>query len=118
VAVIEDNADARSSLRMLLELDGHHVHEADDGAAGIAMLSADPRIDIAIVDIGLPGVSGYGVAQAVRAARGSSVRLVAMSGYGGERDIARGRQAGFDAYLVKPVDPGLLRRELGTSDPG
>jgi signal transduction histidine kinase len=118
VAVIEDNADARSSLRMLLELDGHHVHEVEDGTAGIALLIADPRIDIAIVDIGLPGVSGYGVAQAVRAARGSSVRLVAMSGYGGERDIARGRQAGFDAYLVKPVDPGLLRRELGTDDPG
>ncbi|HKU88748.1 MAG TPA: ATP-binding protein [Steroidobacteraceae bacterium] len=114
VAVIEDNADARSSLRMLLELDGHRVHEAEDGPAGIALLEANLQIDFAIVDIGLPGASGYAVAQAVRRARGDSVRLVAMSGYGAERDIDRGRQAGFDAYLIKPVDSAVLRRELAS----
>lgn len=113
VALVEDNADARLSLRMLLELDGHEVLEAADGLQGCALLQDDARIDIAFVDIGLPGVDGYEVARAARRKRGASIRLVAMSGYGSDQDIARGTEAGFDNYVVKPVEFGELRKQLG-----
>jgi signal transduction histidine kinase len=112
IALVEDNEDARLSLRMLLELDGHEVVEAGDGETGIELLSANPGISIAFVDIGLPRASGYAVARAVRERRGRSIRLVAMSGYGGERDVQQGMEAGFDAYIVKPAEPEVLREEL------
>ena len=112
VAIVEDNDDARLSLRMVLELEGHEVHEAADGDAGVPLIANDSTITVAFIDIGLPGMSGYEIARAVRAQRRSSVRLVAMSGYGGERDVARGSEAGFDAYIVKPADISVLRPEL------
>jgi signal transduction histidine kinase len=112
IAVIEDNADARESLRMLLELDGHRVHEAVDGESGIALLRDTPGIDVAFVDIGLPGIDGLAVAREVRALRGRSIRLVAMSGYGAERDVARGADAGFDDYIVKPADAARLQAQI------
>ncbi len=112
VALVEDNDDARVSLRMLLEFEGHTVYEAADGTAGIDLIAGEPRISIAFVDIGLPGVSGYAVAQSLRASRGKSLRLVAMSGYGGDQDIAQGIEAGFDAYIVKPADLEKLGAEL------
>lgn len=112
VALVEDNDDARASLRMLLEVEGHRVVEAADGKAGAELIERDPRIDIAFIDIGLPGISGYAVAEAVRAGRGRAVRLVAMSGYGAEQDVQRGEQAGFDAYLVKPAEFDRVQQEL------
>ena len=112
IAVIEDNADARESLRLLLELDGHRVHEAVDGESGIALLRDIPDIDVAFVDIGLPGIDGLAVAREVRALRGRSIRLVAMSGYGAERDVTRGVEAGFDDYIVKPADAARLQEQI------
>jgi signal transduction histidine kinase/ActR/RegA family two-component response regulator len=112
IALIEDNADARMSLRMLLELDGHSVREAADGPAGVALIAGDERITLAFVDIGLPGMDGYAVAHAVRERRGRGVRLVAMSGYGSERDVAQGVEAGFDAYIVKPAELDELRSQV------
>jgi signal transduction histidine kinase len=112
VALVEDNDDARMSLRMLLEFEGHIVHEAVDGAAGIELIAADPRISIAFIDIGLPGMSGYAVARELRLRRGKTLRLVAMSGYGADQDIALGVDAGFDAYIVKPADLERLGEEL------
>jgi signal transduction histidine kinase/CheY-like chemotaxis protein len=112
IALVEDNADARASLRMLLELEGHRVREADDGPSGAQLINGDPSIAIAFIDIGLPGMDGYGVARAVRAARGREIRLVAMSGYGAEQDLARGEQAGFDAYIVKPAEIERVQLEL------
>jgi len=112
IAVIEDNADARESLRMLLELDGHEVHEAADGESGIALIRNTPDVELAFVDIGLPGIDGLAVAREVRALRGRSIRLVAMSGYGAERDRLRGVEAGFDDYLVKPVDAERLQQQI------
>jgi len=116
VALVEDNDDARESLKMLLELEGHTVHEAADGAAGVGLIAGDTRITVAFVDIGLPGMSGFDVASAVRARRGAGVRLVAMSGYGAERDIEAGKQAGFDAYIVKPADIDAMRAEISGQD--
>jgi CheY-like chemotaxis protein len=112
VALVEDNDDARMSLRMLLEFEGHTVHEAADGGAGVALIAGDPRISIAFIDIGLPGMSGYAVARELRERRGKTLRLVAMSGYGADQDIAQGMDAGFDAYIVKPADLDKLNDEL------
>jgi CheY-like chemotaxis protein len=112
VAIVEDNDDARESLKMLLELEGHTVHEAPDGAAGVELIAGDPRIGVAFVDIGLPGISGFDVASALRQRRGRDVRLVAMSGYGADRDVTNGLEAGFDAYIVKPADLDAMRSEI------
>jgi CheY-like chemotaxis protein len=112
VALVEDNEDARSSLRMLLELEGHRVSEASDGISGVELVTNSPGIEIAFVDIGLPGMSGYAAAQGIRAARGRSIRLVAMSGYGADQDVERGERAGFDAYIVKPATLDRLKQEL------
>jgi signal transduction histidine kinase len=112
IALVEDNEDARISLRMLLEAEGHRVFEADDGVSGAELLKTNREIQIAFIDIGLPGQSGYEVAKDVRAVRGRAVRLVAMSGYGGDHDVARGELAGFDAYIVKPAEIGRVQQEL------
>ena len=112
VAIIEDNEDARISLRMVLELEGHDIEEAPDGSTGVPLLVENTGISIAFVDIGLPGMSGYEIARAVRAQRGDTIRLVAMSGYGSEQDVAKGVEAGFDSYIVKPADISALRPEI------
>ena len=112
VVIVEDNADGRRMLKALLDLQGHDVHEADDGLAGVAeVLRVRPHV--AIVDIGLPGCDGYEVARRVRAAQnGRRVRLVALSGYGQHDARARAIAAGFDAYLVKPIDAETLTEIL------
>ena len=93
-------------MRAMLELAGHAVQTAADGPAGLAMLIGDAP-DVAIVDIGLPGIDGYEVARRSRAA-GYRGRLIALSGYGQPRDLQRSLSEGFDAHLVKPVDPDQL----------
>jgi len=110
VIVIDDNLDALYGLRSMLELDGHTVRTAIDGATGLAMLTQAPP-EAAIVDIGLPGIDGYEVARQSRAA-GYGGLLIALSGYGQERDIRHSSDAGFDAYLIKPVDATALMRLL------
>jgi signal transduction histidine kinase/CheY-like chemotaxis protein len=118
ILVVEDNHDGRESLRDLLELWGHEVETAANGPDGVeAALNWLPNV--ALVDIGLPGLDGNEVAQRVRAALdGDAMALIAMTGYGQPEDRRRALQAGFDAYLVKPVDPEELARtlqELGDS---
>ncbi len=107
IVIVEDIEEVRSTLKEWLEIEGHEVVEAADGPAGIDAVLRE-RPDVALVDIGLPGADGYAVARAIRAGGGASVRLVALSGYGQPEDKARGLQAGFDAYLVKPIDPDVL----------
>jgi signal transduction histidine kinase/ActR/RegA family two-component response regulator len=112
IVIVEDNADVRTSVKSLLELAGHRVHEAADGPAGVDAILRE-RPDVAIIDIGLPGLDGHGVASAVRNAL-PDVRLIALTGYGaavGDERHAYGRD--FDAYLVKPVDPHSLERQIG-----
>jgi CheY-like chemotaxis protein len=115
VLIVEDHADVRTALRTLLEHEGHIVYEAEDGASGIdAALRWRP--DVVLIDIGLPRIDGYQVAQTLRSrqeAIGTRLRLVAVTGYGQPEDKRRARNAGFDEHLVKPVDPAALQRALG-----
>ncbi|MGH7388073.1 MAG: ATP-binding protein [Candidatus Rokuibacteriota bacterium] len=107
VLLVEDNADARQTLRALLEHEGHRVDEAADGASGLASAEAN-RPDIVLIDIGLPGMDGYEVARRIRSRRGAEPILVAVSGYGQADDRRRSVEAGFDAHLTKPVSPDQL----------
>ena len=113
IVIIEDNADSREMLKMLLTLDGYDVTAAADGIEGFQEIAAR-RPDVALVDIGLPEMDGYQVARKVRAELdGMPIRLVALTGYGGSIDCQQVLAAGFDEHLVKPVDPRELVRVLG-----
>ncbi len=107
VLLIEDNADARQSLRAVLEYEGHRVDEAADGAEGLARAEAT-RPGVVLIDIGLPGLDGYEIARRIRARRGPEPILVAITGYGQADDRRRSQEAGFDAHLTKPVAPEHL----------
>jgi len=111
VLLIEDNTDARQSLRSLLEHEGHRVEEAADGAGGLARAETT-RPDIVLVDIGLPGMDGYEVARRIRSQRGAAPILVAITGYGQADDRRRSLEAGFDAHLTKPVSADHLTHVL------
>jgi signal transduction histidine kinase/CheY-like chemotaxis protein len=116
VAVVEDNPDNRHLVAEVMRMRGHRVVEADDGVSGVRAI-LDPPVDLAIVDIGLPGWDGYEVARRVRASPpGRGVRLVALTGYGRDEDRARALAAGFDLFLVKPFD--LDKLELAWRDLG
>ena len=107
ILVVEDNNDARQMLRHLLELSGHEVHEADDGVRGLEQaLVLHP--DAVVIDLGLPGLDGYQVAQRIRAAGRRDVVLIAVTGYGQREDRLRSSAAGFDAHFTKPVDPAAI----------
>jgi CheY-like chemotaxis protein len=117
ILVIEDNADARAALVALLELDGWTVEPAADGAEGIEIARAK-NVDAALVDIGLPGMDGYEAARRMRQLPGRRLFLVALTGYGQPEDRERTAEAGFDAHLVKPVDPVELSAVLTREIPG
>jgi len=112
IVVIEDNADAADSLREVLQLMGHEVQLASTGQAGMT-LACERCPDIVLCDIGLPGMSGYEVAQAMRAnPQLQSTFLVALSGYAQPEDIARAQAAGFDLHLAKPLSIEQLEQLL------
>jgi PAS domain S-box-containing protein len=111
ILIVEDHDDGREALAMLLRLSGHEVHEAATGRAGLD-LAKDLQPEVVLLDIGLPDIDGYAVAEALRAALGQRVHLVALTGYGQPADRARSAQAGFDAHLVKPVDADALMETL------
>jgi CheY-like chemotaxis protein len=92
-----------------LEQSGHQVTEARDGIEGLACILAE-KPDVAIIDIGLPGMDGYEVARRVRAALGHSVMLVAMTGSGMESDRLEALSAGFNRHMTKPIDIELVLR--------
>lgn len=112
VLLIEDSRDAREMFRLLLEQWGHRVFEADNGRDGLEFMDRE-QLDVAIIDIGLPGLDGYEVARRMRAhPHGPAMALVALTGYGAPRDHERSLEAGFDHHLVKPVDFDELARLL------
>jgi CheY-like chemotaxis protein/two-component sensor histidine kinase len=103
VLIVEDNDDARLTLQRILQADGHLVSAARDARAGLeAAIAGSPNI--AVVDIGLPGMDGYEFARALRERLGNGVRLIALTGYATHADRQRSAAAGFDAHLTKPVD--------------
>ncbi len=112
--LVEDNPDIGETLRDLLQLLGHRVELVGDGLRAVqAALATHP--DAALVDIGLPGIDGYEVARRLRATEeGKGLVLVALTGYGRPEDRDRALAAGFDAHLVKPVDPEELNEVLVT----
>jgi two-component system, sensor histidine kinase len=115
VLVVEDNDDIRETLRMVLGLWGHEVMLAPTGDEGLAM-ALEERPDFALIDIGLPGMSGYEVAVRIRERTRqwpAAMKLVAMTGYGQPADRERALSAGFDHHLLKPVDADVLNSLLG-----
>lgn len=112
VLLVDDNADLREMFSLMLGAAGHEVQEAEDGGVALELIRRT-AIDVAIVDIGLPGMDGYQLARHIRAEpRGRTLTLVALTGYGFPEDYERSRAAGFDRHLVKPVSAEDLRREL------
>jgi len=102
VLVVEDDEGARAALRMLLELRGYAVAEAAEGEGAVAHALAE-RPEVAVIDIGLPGLDGYGVARRIREGlAGAPMCLIALTGYPEIEDRAR-TATGFDAHLVKPL---------------
>ena len=102
--VVEDNADAREMLRQALLLAGHEVHEAPDGTTALEAIERT-QPEVAVVDVGLPGLDGYDLVRQIRASgRGKAIRCIALTGYGQPDDRRRALEAGFDTHLVKPVD--------------
>ncbi|MDB5311924.1 MAG: signal transduction histidine kinase with CheB and CheR, partial [Gemmataceae bacterium] len=112
VVVIEDGRDTAESLRLLLELKGFEVAVAYTGPDGVA-LARRARPDAVVCDLGLPGMTGFEVARALRRdAATAGAFLVAVSGYGLEDDRRRARESGFDEMRVKPADVDELARLL------
>ena len=109
--MVEDNPDAAESLQMLLELFGHRVRVVHDGPAAIDAVRAEAP-DIALVDIGLPGMDGYELVRRLREQPDGGETLVALSGYGRDEDKARAITAGFHLHLTKPVDADRLQALL------
>jgi two-component system CheB/CheR fusion protein len=114
VLIADDNRDSAESLGMLLEMSGHEVQLAHDGIQALAM-AAEKRPDVALLDIGMPGMDGYEVAMNIRkAAWGPNVTLIAITGWGQEDNKRLARNAGFDHHLTKPMDSSVLEAILST----
>ena len=113
VLVADDNRDGAETLAMMLKLSGHEVHIAHSGADALEVASR-LRPAISILDIGMPGLTGYEVARRIRReAWGARMVLVAVTGWGQEEDKRRAQAAGFDHHLTKPMDLAVLEEILG-----
>jgi CheY-like chemotaxis protein len=112
VVLVEDNADVREMMRDLLVLLGHEVATAEDGLRGLELVRGWGA-DVALVDVGLPGLDGYELARRARSGGGGGLPcLVALTGYGQAGDRRKALAAGFDEHLVKPADLERLRAVL------
>ncbi len=104
ILVVDDNADAAASLALLLKFSGHEVHVAHEGEEALR-LAETLRPQAVLLDVGMPGMDGYEVARRLRQRPGTKdAVIIAVTGYGAEADRRRGRAAGFDHHLTKPVD--------------
>jgi CheY-like chemotaxis protein len=112
VLVVDDNLDAAEGLAMLLTLKGHEVSTAYDGQGAIER-AREVEPDVVLLDIGLPRLDGFEVARRLREEHPARpMLLVALTGYGQERDRVRAREAGFDHHLLKPVRLEMLEQLL------
>jgi CheY-like chemotaxis protein len=117
ILVVDDNRDAAEILAAMLRLDGAEVRTAHDGA--LALTTAEQfRPDLILLDLGMPGVSGFDVARGIRSRPwGLDVTLVAQTGWGQHQDRRRTRDAGFDDHVTKPVDRAKLMQLLSEHGP-
>jgi PAS domain S-box-containing protein len=116
IVIADDNRDGAAMLAMLLELDGHETHLAHDGAEAFEVISS-VHPQIAILDIGMPGLNGYELAARIRAQPwGESMILIAVTGWGDEDHKQATRTAGFNHHFTKPVDPSLFKPVFAASN--
>jgi CheY-like chemotaxis protein len=115
ILLVEDHPEVAAAQALLLRALGYQVQTAYDGATALEMAKAtDP--DIAVVDIGLPGLDGYQVAEALRRDPATaSIRLIALTAYGSAEDRKRSQHCGFETHLVKPASLEQLRLALAGS---
>ncbi|HEX9735470.1 MAG TPA: response regulator [Thermoanaerobaculia bacterium] len=118
ILLVEDEQDVREATGTLLESWGHDVEVAASGAEALAAVRRLPP-DVVLLDVGLPDMDGYEIAARIRAdAAAGAVRMVAITGFGQEKDGARAQAAGFDVHLVKPATPEKLKQVLRKADDG
>jgi len=112
ILVVDDNHDSALSLAMMLSIMGHETRTAHDGES--ALVTAEEfHPDVVLLDIGLPKLNGYEVAQRIREhSWGASMFLIAVTGWGQEEDRQRSSEVGLDVHMVKPVEPAALERIL------
>jgi CheY-like chemotaxis protein len=114
VLVVDDNEDMVQTLTMLLRDSGHDVRTAYDGPTALEA-AGDYRPNVVLLDIGLPGLDGYEVAKRIREQPAlQNAVLIAMTGYGQEKDRQRSQEAGFDHHLIKPADFAKVKQILAT----
>jgi CheY-like chemotaxis protein len=112
ILIAEDNADSAMSLAMLLRMDGHDVEIAANGLIALEKARTD-RPDVVLLDVGLPGMSGYDVARQLGDRRPCKMPLlIALTGFGRDEDRRHSAEAGIDLHLVKPIDPDKLQAVL------
>jgi PAS domain S-box-containing protein len=116
ILVVEDNADSARSLQLMLELDGHHVEVVSSGEEGLTRAHT-MQPDVVLSDVGLPGISGYALARALRADPTVGAHLVAITGYGQVEDREEALSSGFEHHLTKPFDHHLLHQLLAELRP-
>ena len=118
ILVVEDNADVAETTAAMLALSGHEVRTVHDGVEALSMVEAFAP-DVVLLDIGLPRMDGYEVARRLRQLPATrDTLLVALTGYGQASDRLRGREAGFDEHLLKPVDPAVLNALIANDAAG
>ena len=112
ILVVDDNHDSALSMSMMLSIMGHETRTAHDGETAVA--TAETFLpDVVLLDIGLPKLNGYEVAQRIRAkAWGKSMYLIAVTGWGQEEDRQRSSEVGLNVHMVKPVEPAALEKLL------
>jgi CheY-like chemotaxis protein len=112
ILVVDDNKDSADSLSIMLKIIGMDVHTAYDGLEAVEAAAAF-KPDVVLLDIGLPQLNGYEAARRIREQPwGKDMVLVAVTGWGQEEDRRRSQEAGFNAHMVKPVDPAALQQIL------
>ena len=112
ILVVDDNHDSALSLAMMLSIMGHDTRTAHDGESAVTTAESF-RPEVVLLDIGLPKLNGYEVAQRIReTAWGKSMFLIAVTGWGQEEDRQRSSEVGLNVHMVKPVEPAALERLL------
>jgi CheY-like chemotaxis protein len=108
VLCVDDNADAADTLGQMLAMQGHDVSIHHDGASAISLVESGFEPDVAILDISMPGIDGFQLAEALRCRRGDNLLIVAVTALGDYRSLERMADSGFDLHFTKPVPPESL----------